>query len=110
LVRPTIIDDPVLEDFVKRIHPVRREIDKIILFGSRARGDCAFDSDYDVLLVVLKKSEQLIDVLYEAVMDVLLAYGRLVSLKVFEEKEYMRLQSLHTPFFTEVERGGVLLG
>lgn len=106
----TKIDDPVLEDFLKNIDPVRQEIKQIVLFGSRARGDCAFDSDYDLLLVVLKKNDQLIDVLYEAVMDVLLACGRLVSLKVFEEKEFTRLQALHTPFMQQVEREGILLG
>jgi len=104
------IDDPVLEDFLKRIDPVRQEIKQIVLFGSRARGDCALDSDYDVLLVVLKKSDRLIDVLYEAVMDVLLACGRLVSLKVFEEKEFTRLRALHTPFMKEVEQEGIRLG
>ncbi|MFH7904076.1 MAG: nucleotidyltransferase domain-containing protein [Candidatus Aenigmatarchaeota archaeon] len=33
------------------------EIDKIILFGSRARGDYREDSDYDILIVTKKKLE-----------------------------------------------------
>ena len=57
------IDDPVLEDFLQRIDPVRQEIKQIVLFGSRARGDYAFDSDYDLLLVVVNKNDRLIDVL-----------------------------------------------
>lgn len=57
------IDDPVLEDFLQRIDPVRQEIKQIVLFGSRARGDYAFDSDYDLLLVVVNKNARLIDVL-----------------------------------------------
>jgi len=31
------------------------EIDKIILFGSRARGDYREDSDYDILIVTKEK-------------------------------------------------------
>jgi len=31
------------------------EIDKIILFGSRARGDYREDSDWDILIVTRKK-------------------------------------------------------
>ena len=104
------IDDPVLEDFLQRIDPVRQEIKQIVLFGSRARGDYAFDSDYDLLLVVVKKNDRLVDVLYEAVMDVLLGCGRLVSLKVFEEKEFTRLQVLHSPFMEQLGREGILLG
>ena len=45
------IDDPRLAEAVRTLveayHPVR-----IYLFGSRARGDAAPDSDYDLLLVV----------------------------------------------------------
>ncbi|MEM5830456.1 MAG: nucleotidyltransferase domain-containing protein, partial [Candidatus Aenigmatarchaeota archaeon] len=33
------------------------EIDKIILFGSRARGDYKEDSDYDLLIVTKEKLE-----------------------------------------------------
>ena len=34
------------------------EIDKIILFGSRARGDYREDSDYDILIVTKEKLER----------------------------------------------------
>jgi len=34
------------------------EIDKIILFGSRARGDYREDSDYDILIVTKEKLDR----------------------------------------------------
>lgn len=102
--------DAVLEDFLKRIAPVRTKIQRLLLFGSRARGTHQFDSDYDILLVVLKKDDALLDALYEAVMDILLTYGRLVSLKVFEEQEFARLEGLQTPFMQHIAREGVQLG
>jgi len=34
------------------------EIDKIILFGSRARGDYREDSDYDILIVTKEKFDK----------------------------------------------------
>ena len=47
---PAQTDDPVLDEMVRRlvdaVHP-----DRIILFGSRARGDARPDSDYDLLLI-----------------------------------------------------------
>lgn len=42
--------DPVLDEIVRRIVAVA-DPDKVILFGSRARGDAREDSDYDVLVV-----------------------------------------------------------
>jgi len=45
------VNDPNLQEIIKRLdakfHP-----QKIYLFGSRARGDHAAESDYDLLLVV----------------------------------------------------------
>lgn len=47
----TAVGDPVLDEMVRRIvsgfDPVR-----IILFGSRARGDHRPDSDYDLLVIL----------------------------------------------------------
>ena len=100
------VKNPILQDFLQRIDPVRQDITRIVLFGSCARGDFTSDSDYDLLLVVLAKHDRLIDVLYEAVMDVLLACGRLVSLKVFEAQEFMRLQALCIPIHSTGGAGG----
>ncbi|MEW6248880.1 MAG: nucleotidyltransferase domain-containing protein [Nitrospirota bacterium] len=105
-----IAPDPILDEFLERIAPVRPQIKRIVLFGSRARGTHRPDSDYDLLLVVSRKDDALLDVLYEAVMDVLLEHGRLVSLKVFPEQEFARLQALQTPFMEHVNREGVLVG
>ena len=48
----TAVDDPTLEVFFSSLAAVRERIEKIILFGSRARGDEKPYSDYDLLLVV----------------------------------------------------------
>lgn len=107
---PSIEADSVLSDFLGKIASVRPRIKRIVLFGSRAKGTERPDSDYDLLLVVTQKDDALVDVLYEAVMDVLLAHGRLVSLKIFQEKEFARLQALQSPFMQHVEREGILVG
>lgn len=43
-------DDPILKEIVRRIREAI-DPDKIILFGSRARGDARPDSDYDILII-----------------------------------------------------------
>lgn len=106
----TVKDDLVLNEFLARITPIRPRIHRLILFGSRARGTHRPDSDYDLLLVVSRKDGSLLDVLYEAVMDVLLTHGHLVSLKVFPEQEFARLQDLQTLFMDHVNREGITVG
>ncbi len=45
------VDDPRLAEVVRRLVEAYRP-ERIYLFGSRARGDAAPDSDYDLLLVI----------------------------------------------------------
>lgn len=101
--------DAVLTDFLKGIEAVRPMIDRLILFGSRARGDHRPDSDYDVL-VIARRDPALLDALYDAVMDVLLTHGRLVSLKVLDPREFERLRALETPFMNRVSAEGLPVG
>lgn len=106
----TLEQDVVLNDFLTRIAVVRPQIHRLILFGSRVRGTHRADSDYDLLLVVKRKDEALIDQLYEAVIDVLLSHGRLISLKIYETQDFGRLQSLDTPFMRHIAEEGLALG
>ena len=85
---PTAVDDPTLEAFLASLAAVRERIEKIILFGSRVRGDEKPYSDYDVLLVVEERERGLLDAVHDAVMDALLATGRLVSPKVFRRRDF----------------------
>lgn len=102
--------DHVVQDFLKGIEPVRPRIRRLILFGSRARRTHRLDSDYDLLVLVEKKDPVLLDALYEAVMEVLLAHGHLVSLKIYEQQEFDRLQALGTPFMRRIAAEGVSVG
>ena len=87
-------NDSILTTFLKKSAALRHKIQRIYIFGSRARGTERPDSDYDLLLVVsadfsLKDK----DLLYDAVMDILLDTGKLVSLKIFKENQYIRFKS-----------------
>jgi predicted nucleotidyltransferase len=44
-------DDPVLAEMVRRLVEVYRP-ERILLFGSIARGEAGPDSDYDLMVVV----------------------------------------------------------
>jgi hypothetical protein len=48
--------------------------------------------------------------LYDAVMEILLKTGRLISLKIFSVSEFDRLKSIPTPFMYNVVSEGIRLG
>lgn len=103
--------DPVIARFIGGMGRLRRKINTIYLFGSRARSQARPDSDYDLFLIVSQdfslsdKSK-----LYDQVMDILLETGRLVSLKIFKVSEFDRLRRLETPFIQNVLREGIKVG
>ena len=102
--------DKVVEQFLGLIQPLMEYMVEIYLFGSRCRDDWRPDSDYDMLIILRKKDRMVIDKLYDAVMEVLLSTGRLVSLKIFTVSEFNRLKSIQTPFISSVIEKGIKLG
>jgi len=53
-----VFEDSTIQEFLRQIAPVRSELDRLILFGSRARGDSKPSSDYDILVVMPEKDRQ----------------------------------------------------
>lgn len=90
--------------------PYRPFIHKILFFGSRAKGTERPDSDYDILILVKKKDRALINNFYDVVMECLLEFGRLISLKIFTVEQWGGLVALKTPFSQQVEKEGIPLG
>lgn len=114
MVSPVPIDkksykDPVIERFLSMLSPLMDDIKDISLFGSRCRDDWRPDSDYDILIVLDKKDREIINRLYDAVMDILLESGRLVSLKIFTLSDFNRLKAIPTPFMKNVIEEGIRL-
>ena len=105
-----IIKDNTTDKFLEIISPFVNDIKDMYLFGSRCRNDWRPDSDYDILILLEKKDREVIDKLYDAVMDVLLMTGRLISLKIFTTSEFNRLKSIPTPFVSRVLKEGKKIG
>jgi hypothetical protein len=63
----------------------------------------------DVLVAVREYEPKLIDTLYDLLLDACLDHDVYISLKVFSEAEYKRLNHPRTPFMQSVAREGVAL-
>ncbi len=94
-----------LEEFIQRIkNNYFSKVEKIIVFGSYARGEAGEESDIDVLVVGNISLKELID---EAV-PILLKYEVWVSPHDITPEKFEFLKSEGTSFIRNVEREGVV--
>lgn len=103
-------DRKELEEFVSEVlGKYRNRVRLITLFGSAAQGKLKKDSDMDILIVVKKNRLDMMQRLVRVATRLILKYGRLISLKVFNENEYRYFNRLETPFMKNVEKEGIVL-
>ena len=81
--------------------------EKLMLFGSKARGDSKKGSDIDLLAVVKNKKAE--EEIYKNVARILSLFDVYLSVKIFPQKEFKRLVFLKTPFIENVSREGIVL-
>lgn len=103
-------DEKELSEFVNQAR--EKFEDKVVsieLFGSGVRGELRQDSDLDLLIVVKGKPFAIRKALTSIATDMLLKYGRLLSLKIYSEEDYKYLSELETPFMKTVVQEGKIL-
>lgn len=81
--------DPIAREFAARVRQeLADHVKKIILFGSRARGDAWEGSDYDFLVVVDQVTKDVRKILQEINSTILDKYDQMVSYIVWTEEEW----------------------
>ena len=103
-----LADDPVLQRFKGALeHIYGDQIDRVILFGSRARGDAMADSDYDVAVFLKSAPDQRAERrrLADLNVDFLDETVAFFDTKAFPAAGY----GDRTPLMHEIRRDGVVL-
>ena len=102
------VNDPVIREFAKAVRAkIGTHVQRIVLFGSRARGAAEEGSDYDMAVVVTHRDRDIEERVLDAAVEMLDRYDALVSAHVFtpEEWEFERL----TPLGLNISKEGVLI-
>lgn len=92
--------------FLNTFQRDKEPLERLVLFGSKARGDSRQDSDVDLLAIIKKGTEERI---YEEVARILSLFGVYLSVKTFPRSEFKRLIGLKTPFMENVRQEGIVL-
>ncbi len=107
-------DQKILKEIKRTIMEVAKEIgieiDKIILFGSRARGEYRDDSDWDILVVTKKKIEkERLNRFYILIKKRLSAYLWALDLIIVSKKEHNVNSKIEIYVNHIAEKQGVIL-
>jgi len=78
---------------------------EVILFGSQARGDAAEGSDYDLIVVVDRRTPEIREAVLDADVEMINRYGILFAALIYDEAEWRRAQDF--PLAWNVEREGI---
>lgn len=100
-----------LRNFVERLHQSLGEnLVRIILFGSKARGEAKRGSDIDLLVILRNRNIPVEKNVIEQVVETELHYNvyRLSPI-IYSVRDYEERKKIGTPFISEIESAGVTL-
>ena len=100
------------QQIFQEIQALKRQIlpnEKVILFGSQARGDARPDSDWDLLVLLNKEKISLEDENKYAYpfAEIGWNYGTYISVKMYTNYEWSK--GSFTPFYHNVNKEGIII-
>lgn len=103
-----IKQDENLRHFLFKLEAHFKEnLKRVILFGSRARGDSAEDSDYDLLIILDKVTPETNELIDELSGEMLYEYNAVFSVFVYTEKDLDSRE--YSPFIMNLRKEAVEL-
>jgi predicted nucleotidyltransferase len=104
------LDKALVEELKRRLpSDVMCHIRRMVLYGSRARGEATEDSDLDLVALVDEKTpvieQKLDDITYKLMWDN--DFKPIISLKVFQEDRFRAAYAKGFSYYRNVEMEGV---
>ena len=100
--------DKVLKSFLNSVKKkFGSHLERIILFGSKARGKDTSESDYDLLFIFDEVTKEKLDFVEDLASEILYEQGKLISTFLLTEEQLQEMR--FEPFIMNVQKEGVLL-
>lgn len=104
----SVLEKNIVEEFKRQAEQrFPGELIRVVLFGSKVRGDATRESDVDVLVVIHSEGWRLGDEIRSLGYALELEHGVVLSIQVMSERHYEELRLCGSQFFKAVEREGV---
>lgn len=100
----------ITADVVKAVLSVSQNVDRIILYGSQARGDNTDGSDIDILVIVDEPREALYKLkkaIWKYTNDISLQQDEVISLILKNSQDYYKMRN--TLFYQNIAKDGIEL-
>ena len=103
-------DKELILEFKKRLSSdIEKHLQRLIVFGSRVKGEAAEDADLDVIALVDAKTpeieKKLEDIVYQVMWDH--DFKPIISLKVFAESQFNSALTKGFSFYRHIEQEGI---
>ena len=103
-------EDKILAELKDAVEVIAGEsIIKLVLYGSRARGDYERGSDLDVAIIIRGLTRELKKRILDAVADIELKYFKPLSTLILSEEEFEFLKGRERRIALDIEREGINL-
>lgn len=86
-----------------------KQIQKVMLFGSKARGEASSDSDIDILLLVADETWTLKDGIVDIAADINLEYDLLIDVRVIGTKRWQYMGDIQAGLYQTISRDAISL-
>jgi len=102
--------DQVFVDLKKAIQEIAgHKLVKMVLYGSRARGDYRDESDTDIAIIVRGLTPEMKRMMYDKIADVELDHLRYLSTLILSEDDFELLKKRERRIASDIEREGIPL-
>jgi predicted nucleotidyltransferase len=108
MVELSVSEKHIVEEFKRQVEQrFPGELIRVVLFGSKVRGDATRESDVDVLVVIHSEGWRLGDQIRSLGYALELEHDVVLSIQVMSERHFEELRLLGSQFYKAVEREGV---
>lgn len=110
LARLTQNEEKALQKLIRRLRVLYGDqLEKVILFGSKARGDSTPDSDIDLLVVLEHEDWSIRREIWKLAARIELTYDVLFNIQVISGQRWQRMGEDHFTLHGNISREGISL-